>query len=455
MLGSLAGSEPVLPEMSVAATFWWAERLMSAALKTPSWLQQIRERHDLPAECAAPFAAWLAAAEMLDDWPQRFEQFLDVFQTVTKHRTTDTGLSRSFGLLLRDAAQLEQGGHLPPAEVLRAYLLQRYTRGHLTTKVCLFKEPQHRRLVERRPWLTQTAAAHRLGLRQAAIADLLQRGLLEGEVRPAGRHGRSVGVVSRRSLERLKRQLTASLSAKQTATRLGIGRHRVFELIQADLLADAVRTARGWLIPEPSVAELENCYHRLPILKRPQSVWLSHRQATRQFGCSGLTLVRLMGFVRSGHVRARRSFGSVDWRGLHVHCEDLQQVRPEIRERQNQSRGYPLHRLGQELIPGRPLKDSVLRKWIRAGLLRAERRGRIRFVAPAEVARFRATYCLAHEVCDMLRVTRSTLTRWEAAGKIAAVYSRRTHLGAGASLFLRTDVTQLLATRQGDDDVSA
>jgi hypothetical protein len=441
--------------MSIPASFWWAARLMSAALKTPSWLEQIRERYELPDGSDAPFAAWLAAAEMLDDWPQSFEQFLEVFQTVTKHRTTDTGLSRSFGLLLRDAAHLEHLGDSAPAEVLRAYLLQRYTRGHLTTKVCLFKEPKHRRLVERRPWLTQTEAAVRLGLRQGAVADLVQRGLLDGDVRPAGQRGRSVGVVSRRSVERLKRQLTTSLSAQQAATRLGIGRHRVFELIHANLLTGAVRTARGWLIPEPSVGQLESCYNRLPVLKRPQSVWLSLRQATRQFGSSGLKLVQLMEFVQSGRVRARRSSGSGDWRGLKVHHEDLQQARPEIREQQNLSRGYPLNRLCQELIPGRPLKDSVLRKWVRAGLLRAERRGRMRFVAPAEVARFRATYCLANEVCDMLRVTRSTLTRWEAAGKIAAIYSRRTHSGAGASVFLRTDVTKLLATRLGDTSVSA
>ena len=49
---------------------------------------------------------------MLDDWPHRFEQFLDVFQTVTKHRTSATGVGRSFGTLLRKAHWFEQQGYV-------------------------------------------------------------------------------------------------------------------------------------------------------------------------------------------------------------------------------------------------------------------------------------------------------------------------------------------------------
>ena len=44
----------------------------------------------------------------------------------------------------------------------------------------------------------------------------------------------------------------------------------------------------------------------------------------------------------------------------------------------------------------------------------------------------------------MLTITRSTLARWEADGRITAVYSRRNTPGAGASVFRRADVEGLL-----------
>ena len=85
----------------------------------------------------------------------------------------------------------------------------------------------------------------------------------------------------------------------------------------------------------------------------------------------------------------------------------------------------------------------MLRKWIRAGLLQAECRGRIWHVALDEVERFRSTYCLAADACRILGISRSTLARRETAGEISAVYSRRTHSGAGASVFRRDDVLRM------------
>ena len=60
-----------------------------------------------------------------------------------------------------------------------------------------------------------------------------------------------------------------------------------------------------------------------------------------------------------------------------------------------------------------------------------------------KVARFRDTYCLAQEACQILAISRSTLARWEGAGKIRAIYSRKQHAGAGASVFLRAEIESL------------
>ena len=172
---ALTNGVSLLPGSSVAAGFWWAERLASAALRTPQWLKL---KFVIVFHCPIKFdestAAWLAAAEMLDSWPSRFLEFLRVFQTVTRHRTTVTGLSRSFGLLLRDAAHLEQLGVSTPADVLRAELLQHYTQGHLTVKCCLFRKEEHEHIFSQRPWITQTEAAKTLGLKHGAVGELLR-----------------------------------------------------------------------------------------------------------------------------------------------------------------------------------------------------------------------------------------------------------------------------------------
>jgi predicted site-specific integrase-resolvase len=59
------------------------------------------------------------------------------------------------------------------------------------------------------------------------------------------------------------------------------------------------------------------------------------------------------------------------------------------------------------------------------------------------VARFRNTYCLAQEACQILEISRSTLARWDGAGKIQAIYSRKQHAHAGASVFLRAEIESL------------
>ena len=208
----------------------------------------------------------------------------------------------------------------------------------------------------------------------------------------------------------------------------------------------AVRTIAGWRIPRSSVAELAELYRSLPVWESSDpSDWIPAREATRRFGRCGLTFVRLLELIRGGHVRGCREAHANGWTGLRVPLQDLQSARPEISEKRDRCEGYPLNRLGRVLIPGRPLKESVLRKWIRAGLLQAEHRGRIWHVALDEVERFRSTYSLADDACRMLRISRSTLARQETAGEISAVYSRRTHSGAGASVFRRDDVLRMRA----------
>ena len=290
---------------SPATWFRWATHLAAAVTKTPEWLTNVTERLGIEPDTYVDEVAWLAAAEILTDWPERQEAFLDSFQQVDKHKSTSTGVGRRFGTLLRHAARLEELGHSAPADALRCYLLERYDGGHLNTKVCLFAKPGHRAGLDQRSWITQTDAAKMLGLRHGAVAALIDQGILTGKVHSAGLNGRSIGLVSRQSVETLRAELQSALNVKTVSSRLGIGRHAVLELIYREVLPRAVRTAKGWQIPQVSVTELESVYQQLPKGKRTTARWLSVRQATRKFGPTGLTLGALIEFILSGDIAAR------------------------------------------------------------------------------------------------------------------------------------------------------
>jgi hypothetical protein len=433
--------------MSPAACFWWAGRLAAAVARTPTWLDQVATRLDTEKSTCLDATAWLAAAEVLVDWPYRLEVFLDQFQQVDKHKTTSTGLGRRFGTLLRHAAWLEDLGHTAPAEALRHYLLERYDGGHLSGKVCLFTKPRDRRSLRKRSWITKTRAAEMLRLRHGTIASLMEQGILTGKLHAAGANGRSVGLVLCQSVDALRRDLQSALDVKTVAARLGIGRHAVLELIHRGVLARVVRTAKGWQIPRSSLVKLESVYQQLPAGKPTASRWLSLRDATRQFGPSGFTLGALIEFILTGELSARMVDPQQRLRGIAVSQADLTSLAPKVRDRRNQARGYPIHQLAKVLFPGRPIKPTVLSKWIAVGLLKARKIGRARIVSSGEVERFRSEYCLADEACRLLGIGRSTLSRWEVEGRIRPVYGKRVTPGAGFSLYRREDLLKLSRRR--------
>ena len=437
-----------LPRMSPAACFWWAERLAGAILKTPDWTAAAAERLELPPTLLDDSVAWLAAAELLEDWPAKLSEFLEAFQRIDKHKTTSTGVGRRFGMLLRHAAWLEEMGFATPADTLRQYLLEHYDGGHLSGKVCLFKNRKDRATLGRRAWVPQTTAAKILGVRQAAIGPLVERGVLTGKLHSAGANGRTVGLVLRKSVDTLRHDLSTAIDVNSASQRLGIGRHAVLDLIHNETLPRAVRTTRGWRIPRPSVAALESLCQGLPRTDRPSPRWLSLRQATRQYGPSGLALARLIDLLQTGQIRARMVNAEASLNGIVVSGYDLATKLPLVRELRDRESGYSVHRLCKVLVPGRHVKATVLKKWIRMGLLTASRSGRAMVVSDQEVEHFRSQYCLADEACRLLNVHRSTLARWEAEGRVRPVYGKRVTPGAGFSVYRREDLTHLTRHRE-------
>jgi hypothetical protein len=384
---------------------------------------------------------------LADRGTERLAEFLDIYQTIEKHRSTSTGVGRAFGLLLRDADRLERLGFATPADVLRDYLSARYDRGHLTGKVILFRSALHRRRLTKRPWITQTAAARLLGVGPPTIADLVRREALIGRIESAGRNGRTVGVIRRDSVETLREELAETLGTVEAGARLGVERHRVLDLIHAGVFRQVLRTACGWRVARRCVEEVLDRLAGLPLETDQEVRSISLHEAVRRFGASDLTLSRCLEFILAGRLSAYRCADRPTLRQIRLPLADVRLAAAETRDSQELERGYPLNRLARTLLPNRPLKETVLRKWIEAGLLKARRRRKAWSVHSTEVERFRKTYCLAEQACPLLGITRSTLSRWEVEQRIAPIYGRATHTGAGASVFLRADVERLAADR--------
>jgi hypothetical protein len=423
--------------MPAAVAFRLAERLATAVNSTPGWLARAADRFGMDPVMSSESFCRAVAVDAFEDWPERLYELLNDGQRAAAER--NGGAVHPFSPLLRDAVHLEELGYAAPAEALRRYLLERYTAGHVNRKVRLFRGAESERLLGDRPWYTKTEAAAVLQVRNGAIVDLLHQGFLEGRIRPAGGHGRSIGVVSRASVEALKHSLADGLDVTRVRLRLGTGRSQVFGLIRAGLLK-AVRTRKGWIILRQDISAIENLLEGLPPVASPRTSWLSLRQATRVYGPAGLNLARALELVRAGRVPARADRQFSGLRGLWLSQPDLEAQLPALRAGRCKAHGHSLCQLAKILLPGHPCREPVLKKWIRAGLLRAGRRGRAWVVPPEEVERFRATHCLADEACALLGVSRSTLSRWEAEGRLTPVYGRKVSRGAGFSLYRRADL---------------
>lgn len=427
--------------------FVWLAQLKRATLQTPKYRAQTWLELGLPGSLADELLAWTAAVQLVKRWPTGFESFLDELQEIGRPIEPSTRAGRAFRELQRGAERLERLGHAVPSDALRSYLLERYTQGHVTSKGILFRDVVHRRLPADRPWITQTEAARRLGLRPPSVAALVRRHVLEGRIKPSGPRGRTNGVVRRDSVERYRERLRSAWSVKQVAVRLGVDRPRVLELIRCNLLRDAVRGPQGWLVPADVVDDLSAQLSRLPLVTKARHDLLPFREMLRRLGVRGWNLAKLLSAVLAGTVAAHRSEGSPRITTLCFDPADLDRLKSENPIGHGDVAGYSMSSIATQLVPGRRIGRRSLRNWIAAGLLAARRRRKSWWITTAEADRFRATYCIARDVCSRLGIARSTLDRWEVERRLLPVYGRRTHLGAGTSVFLRADVERLAADR--------
>ncbi len=227
----LRGQRSPLCGMSTAACFWWADRLAKAASETTTWLDWIRADMRISADCSTESLTWLAALDILANWPDRLEEFLEESQRTPKYKRTPPGVARAFRKLLQPAVQLERLGFSAPADALRNYVLRRYPTGHRSKKDGLFQSTKSGE-VKIRPWVTPTTAAKTLELPYGTVVELIERGVLTGTVGETVLGERSIGLVSRDSIIELKRALTSAIVSTEAAQGQSLSAQTVIDLIQ-------------------------------------------------------------------------------------------------------------------------------------------------------------------------------------------------------------------------------
>ena len=137
-----------------------------------------------------------------------------------------------------------------------------------------------------------------------------------------------MGLVLRSSVETLQSDLQNSITLQAAASRLGIGRHAVLELIQRGLLPRTVRIDNGWRMPLASVETIEASCQSLP--KASKYVYgISLRQATRQ---CGLSLGQLIEFIFNGKLTAWMAHPQKGLLGIVVARKELDSLAPKNRK---------------------------------------------------------------------------------------------------------------------------
>ena len=157
-----------------------------------------------------------------------------------------------------------------------------------------------------------------------------------------------------------------------------------------------------------------------------------------------MTVLRLLQDIRGGMIEVCWDSRHQNLHGVIVRRADLAAAMGQARAERLAKKGYSLSEIGKALFPERPMTFRGVRRWIKAGLLTAKRKGHHWLITPEEVRRFQSEYCLSAEACRILGITASTLVHWRAAGKLEPIYGRGAKIHGNFSLFRRSDVLRFL-----------
>lgn len=193
-------------------------------------------------------------AELLDDWPHQFNEFLAVLQGQgsAKH-----SLRQSFGRLYR---VLYHDLRAPVFQFLRDEF-EEHLKENWWGFVCKRNRSFKSETVTNHPRLTLETAARQAGTSTSLVRHLIQAELIPGveERLPSGRHLRSV---HQNEVGRIFALAEGAMTLKETANFLALPERRVRELVMAGLLTPIVSrittNAAAWLFSKEQLSALSD-----------------------------------------------------------------------------------------------------------------------------------------------------------------------------------------------------
>jgi hypothetical protein len=194
----------------------------------------IKERHRLIAQ----------ALPIFEEWPKNFHGLLRE-RTIGKRSRSgnheSARLSRDFGKFRSSLEQYLTGPKFRFLHRAFEHFLSHEWDGLIDMRSSLMKANPHRK----RRWLPVPAAAKRLEISEVWVRNLIEKGVLKGEIRRQGK--KSAGMVEAASLDALLREYANAIPLTEMAKLLHVSTHTAAEIARRGRL-DVLRgpTADGY-----------------------------------------------------------------------------------------------------------------------------------------------------------------------------------------------------------------
>jgi len=329
------------------------------------------------------------AAEILDQWPRAFHQFLS-----RQSAESASGAGRMPGVFGGFYRALYKGLKEPEFDWVRQ-AFEEFIAEHWVGAIGQRNRRMPEAVLSRLAWMPGPEAARLIGVSSTRLQYLIDSGAVRA-MRRVSVAGRTFVMVRREDIEAIRDAEAAQLTLAQVATQLGIKRQRLGRLLPT-LCPEAVKvTLQGtpWLIPRSWVNGWLSIMEHLPICQETPdgSVPLDH---VLRYGPLGDEAVaQLLSDISSGALlpRARTSTHN----GLAGVVIDQREI--ARRAEATGTRGMSVVQAAEHL----GVKQEVAYALIRLGLLAAEEvrmdRRTAAIVSAEQLQRFRKDFVFAAEL---------------------------------------------------------
>ncbi|MEF9344360.1 hypothetical protein V4889_24730 [Ralstonia solanacearum species complex bacterium KE101] len=345
---------------------------------------------------AAPIAE--GAGKALMNWPYGFGEMLDAIRE-QRRKASSWKLCEAVGPIYKDIYHYLKD---PRFDFVRT-AFESYIRDHWEAPLACRNRNIGLQLVRNHTWVPVCEAALRSGVEPALL-----RRMAKGREIPTReqthRSGRCARIVNLASVRNCAGRVQQAMTAEQTATRLGISRKRVRQLLEAGLLAALGGTPRAgqrwWIDP----MSLDRCAHSGRQLATAPKNSVSVTQFAKCSIASAEGFVSLTGAIQTGELPVWVPPGSEQEMGKwRLSKDDLAKWQP-VAETAGASRlsvGDVALQLG--------VKSEVAYALVRARLLPAtvDRAGRhtAQWVDIQALSKFREQYILGTELATLAKTS--------------------------------------------------